>query len=629
MMIPITAASIALFTYSSPILTSGITEKIAYAKQDFHLETKHDISLQEAFTAAAKEFGVPENILLAVSYNLTRWEHHNGEPSFSAGYGVMHLTDLETSSKDIGKGIGQKLSDEQVNDPHLHTLKEAAKLLNEDPDQLKEDPVQNIRGGAALIAQYASETVGKIPSTEKDWYGAVAKFSGSDEFSTATDFADQVYKTINEGVQRETTDGQQISLNAKGVVANIETVKPLHLKKKEKSEAECPMSLDCKFVPANYEQRSDDPTDYGNYDIADRPNAGPDIRYIVIHDTETSYQGAIDWFQNPNSYVAAHYVIRSSDGQITQMVHNKDVGWHAGNWYFNMHSIGLEHEGYMVDGASWYSEEMYRSSAKLVKFLAEKYNIPLDRAHIIGHEEIPGLTPARQKSMHEDPGVFWDWQHYMELVGNPIHSGNGLKDIVTFNPRFETNKPELDGFEPQSANFVYLYQQPSFDAPLFDDPLYSGPGSKSIYEEGSKVPTGQSYVLAEHQGDWDAIWFGGEKAWFYNPNGKNTVRGKGTLITPKKEKEYISVYGSAYPEESAYPIGIQPRLVTELYKIPKGQVYVAIDKVRSNYYNATTYSHDPYDENHKMVIGNDEYYYIYFNHRHGFVKASEVDVVSK
>ena len=46
---------------------------------------------------------------------------------------------------------------------------------------------------------------------------------------------------------------------------------------------------------------------------------GP-LNFIIIHDTEGSYYSAISWFQNTNAIASAHYVIRSSDGQITQMV---------------------------------------------------------------------------------------------------------------------------------------------------------------------------------------------------------------------------------------------------------------------------------------------------------------------
>ncbi|MEU8383928.1 hypothetical protein AB0C32_32730, partial [Streptosporangium sp. NPDC048865] len=48
---------------------------------------------QAAFTEAARRYGVPESVLLAVSYLESRWEGHGGLPSVSAGYGPMHLVD--------------------------------------------------------------------------------------------------------------------------------------------------------------------------------------------------------------------------------------------------------------------------------------------------------------------------------------------------------------------------------------------------------------------------------------------------------------------------------------------------------------------------------------------------------
>ena len=124
---------------------------------------------------------------------------------------------------------------------------------------------------------------------------------------------------------------------------------------KPSNGAECPRSLRCDFVPAAYAQNSSDPGDYGNYDLANRPADGLAIRYIVIHDTEVGYDDTIAEFQNPHAYVSAHYVIRSKDGQVTQMVPTKDVAWHAGNWYVNTHSIGIEHEGFATERRQWFT----------------------------------------------------------------------------------------------------------------------------------------------------------------------------------------------------------------------------------------------------------------------------------
>lgn len=39
------------------------------------------------FRAAAQEYNVPESVLLAISYNETRWTPRDGEASVNNGYG--------------------------------------------------------------------------------------------------------------------------------------------------------------------------------------------------------------------------------------------------------------------------------------------------------------------------------------------------------------------------------------------------------------------------------------------------------------------------------------------------------------------------------------------------------------
>ncbi|TMG70988.1 MAG: N-acetylmuramoyl-L-alanine amidase, partial [Chloroflexi bacterium] len=49
-------------------------------------------SLQSAFAAAAREFRVPQNVLMAVSYVVSRWEP-SATPSAAGGFGPMQLVD--------------------------------------------------------------------------------------------------------------------------------------------------------------------------------------------------------------------------------------------------------------------------------------------------------------------------------------------------------------------------------------------------------------------------------------------------------------------------------------------------------------------------------------------------------
>lgn len=145
----------------------------------------------------------------------------------------------------------------------------------------------------------------------------------------------------------------------------------------------------------------------GNYTVSDRPSTYP-IQYVIVHVVQGSYNGCISWFQNPSARVSAHYVIRSSDGEVTQMVRHKDIAWHAGNWWYNCRSIGIEHEGWVHD-PKWFTYAMYYSSAALVRHICRTQGIPRTRERILGHVEVPGAT-------HTDPGPYWNWDLYMQLI---------------------------------------------------------------------------------------------------------------------------------------------------------------------------------------------------------------------
>jgi hypothetical protein len=144
----------------------------------------------------------------------------------------------------------------------------------------------------------------------------------------------------------------------------------------------------------------------GNFTSANRGAAA--IDRIVIHITEGTWSSAINWFQTPGAGASAHYIVSSRVGRIAQCVSDINIAWHAGNWFVNSTSIGIEHEAF--DGyPAWYTKAMYRSSARLVAYLRRRYNIPLRRTYIFGHTEIPGVTKTC-------PGRYWWWSYYMRLV---------------------------------------------------------------------------------------------------------------------------------------------------------------------------------------------------------------------
>jgi N-acetyl-anhydromuramyl-L-alanine amidase AmpD len=136
---------------------------------------------------------------------------------------------------------------------------------------------------------------------------------------------------------------------------------------------------------------------------------------IVIHVTEGSFWGSVRWLRNHRSHGSSHYVV-SRGGDVVQLVSTSDVAWHAGNRWVNRHSIGIEHEGYTARGG--FTQAQYEASAKLVAYLAARAGMPVDRRHVIGHNEVPspnghGVGGADH---HTDPGKKWRWRRYMGLV---------------------------------------------------------------------------------------------------------------------------------------------------------------------------------------------------------------------
>lgn len=608
--------------------------------------------LQGDFAAAAARYHVPVQVLMAVSYIQTRWDNHDGQPSVAGGYGPMHLTDMAKliATNDRAPGASVSTARGTVDAKNWHaegvaastdTLPLAMRLTGASRSALRADARANVSGGAAVLASYAKAlNHGSLPTTLGGWYAVVAKYSGSSQSDAARSLADDVFALIRTGAARTTMNGQKVTLRADPAArASTSGLAVLALKADKPAadtpKPQCPKGLGCTFIPAAYAQNSSDPGDYGNYDLANRPAKALKIHYIVIHDTEESYADTISGFQNPASYVSAHYVVRSSDGHVTQMVQDKNVAWQAGNWYINMHSIGIEHEGYADAGGSWYTEEMYQHSAKLVAYLAKKYDVPLDREHIIGHENVPGILPGYIASMHWDPGPFWDWNHYMSLVGAKTKTAKA-SPIVQINPYYGTNRQIVDAcgtttpLPSQPTSFVWLRTAPNSSAPLISDPgLHpdGSPGTVQSCDWGDKASAGQQYVVAGSKGSWTAIWTDGMKAWFYNPASALTATPVRGWIVKPRTKAGAPVYGRAYPEQAAYKKyggNIPYQDVEPLpYTLAKGQAAVYGGPTPTDYYYAKTINSTLPDD-HTDVVGSNRYYEVQIGHRIGFVMAKDV-----
>ncbi|EST22011.1 hypothetical protein N566_26905 [Streptomycetaceae bacterium MP113-05] len=622
-------------------------------------------SLQDAYRRAADRYEVPVSVLLGVSYLQSRWDGHAGAASVSGGYGPMHLTDLTTALAESGTyhhggaedprgdaarpldtdalaAAGKSHAGRDGKVPErLRTLPEAAELTGIPAERLREDPAANIAGGAALLADAQRESGRSASDDPAHWFGAVAAYSGADDEATAAVYAGDVFDVIRSGAARTTDSGQRVTLrphrNLGAEAGRIEQVRKLGLKTgKRIPNLECPRSIACEWLPAPYEQwtNPDGSTDYGNHDKGDRPRT-QDVDYIVVHDTEATWETTLDLVQDP-TYVSWHYSLRSSDGHVAQHLKTKDVGWHAGNWFVNAKSVGLEHEGFLTNPDAWYTEAMYRTSSRLVRYLSRTYDVPLDRQHVLGHDNVPGTVPSTIPGMHTDPGPYWDWDHYFRLLGSPFHREGPRRgaDMVTILPDYDEHRPVYtrcddsgDPCTPHGSSAVRLHTAPAADAPLVKDIGLrpdGGPSTDGVNDTGARATTGQQYAVADRDGDWTAIWYLGQEAWFHNPAGRPTaVPARGKVVTPKDGKDGIPVYGRAYPEAGAYPEDVPVQsVVPHPYELKAGQEYVLGLETKGEYYYAVTYD----SSGHQVVRGQETYYQIQFGHRVAFVKASDVDV---
>jgi N-acetyl-anhydromuramyl-L-alanine amidase AmpD/peptidoglycan hydrolase-like protein with peptidoglycan-binding domain len=127
---------------------------------------------------------------------------------------------------------------------------------------------------------------------------------------------------------------------------------------------------------------------------------------IVIHIIGGSMESAKAQFADPATQVSAHYAV-GRDGSVLQFVEEEDTAFHAGivvsaTWKGikgglnpNLYTIGIEHEGQPTD--VW-TDAQYETSAELVVDIAARWGIPLDRDHIVLHQEIRAskICPGEQ-----------------------------------------------------------------------------------------------------------------------------------------------------------------------------------------------------------------------------------------
>ena len=132
------------------------------------------------------------------------------------------------------------------------------------------------------------------------------------------------------------------------------------------------------------------------------------IKFIIIHYTGMQSEiASIKRLKNRKAKVSCHYLI-SRKGEITQMVKENKVAWHAGKskWKnfnnLNDNSIGIElvNKGHEF-GYQNFSKNQLTSLISLCKFLKKRYMIK--KENFLGHSDI---APLRKL----DPGEKFPWK---------------------------------------------------------------------------------------------------------------------------------------------------------------------------------------------------------------------------
>ncbi len=346
------------------------------------VEYDSEPAVSVAFDDAASQYGVPRDLMIAMGWALTRLDDRDGMASEDGAVGVMNLK---------LHGLDPSVAD-------------AARASGYDQEDIQLSTSTNIDAAAALLREWArqqEESTGDPVDRLEDWYPLVAAWSSAPDPLVAEGFAAQVFGILASGLV--------VDLEDEVLVVDARVIDWMNHEQFGGS------GLVHQFIPASTSNYTNDSRGSGDIDM------------IVIHTMEGSYSGAISWFQNSAAGASAHYMVRSSDGEITQMVDEEDVAWHAGDWTTNARSVGIEHEGYVSDPGKWYTDTMYERSAALTRDIADRLGVPLDRSHIIAHSEVPGCSNpgGGGVSCHTDPGSGWDWDRYLDLVLNGSSSTTG------------------------------------------------------------------------------------------------------------------------------------------------------------------------------------------------------------
>jgi uncharacterized protein (TIGR03382 family) len=308
----------------------------------------------------------------------------------------------------------------QLRHGKLDTLARGAALMGVSELELRKNSDLALEAGARVLAELGRSTGANDELAT--WSAAVMELSGYADEPHRREYAQRVFATLARGGTFAARDDDRVKLGPhvipEGLLATVDLPKTLEA-----------IPLDEVRSGPDFTGAEWIPTSCTNKCTLTR--SGNPVQFVLIHDTEGGWDASVATLQNdPNK--SCHYII-GTDGRLGQFVHETVTAWHAGNFWYNQRSVGIEHVGYSTKP---YTEKQYAKSAQLVDYLTKKHSVPKDRAHIIGHDQVPNGSrisesgPACSDSPkacesnlnyggaghHTDPGV-WEWCTYMPRFG--------------------------------------------------------------------------------------------------------------------------------------------------------------------------------------------------------------------
>ncbi len=367
----VSLASLAAVLLAS-LVTPPTTRASAMASPvEMRLEDEISPVWLDTLRESASEFGVPRDLLVVLGHLETRWRPPTTAAEGSDSYGGSLALNERVQAGPLKSRSGS-------------TLRDAAALLGMDVESLESDPLAMLRGGAATLRAYRDdgpERAAPIDDLES-WASAIRRFASYSHPTIAEDHLESVYVTLRD--LGHTIDFSRLGLD--GELAPVAFANPLDCQGYQ-HHPRPPVDLAQRAHSSNYEQEAN------NYPAR-----------VVLHGEASSFWGLMDRFASiytGSVHRVAHYTV-AQDGRLGMSVCENQIAYHFGGPASSADEIAIMHESF---GAP--TDAQYTKSARLVGAIVRQWGLSPDAQTIYGAGQLEG---------NQEPGVDWDWEHYLALV---------------------------------------------------------------------------------------------------------------------------------------------------------------------------------------------------------------------